>query len=90
MSQTRQQMIAIYIFPSICRSKGNKAMKFRQLMKYNVRNIFPQNHGELFPDHFCFLRKLYIRQKQVASTLVLIHFVRPLLRHTTKENFITF
>ena len=69
MSQTRQQMIAIYIFPSICRSKGNKAMKFGQLMKYNVRNIFPQNHGELFPDLFLFFEKALYKAKASCQHL---------------------
>ena len=34
--------------------------------------------------------KLYIRYKQVVSTLVLIYFVRPQLGQTTKRNIITF
>ena len=45
---------------SISRSKDNKAMKFGQLINYNVRNIFPQNHGEnerLFPDLFLLFGK---------------------------------
>ena len=36
-SQTGQQM---QMLPNISRSKGNQAMKFGQLMKYSVRNIF--------------------------------------------------
>ena len=34
------QTIAIHIFTNISKSKGNQAMKFGQLDKYNMRNIF--------------------------------------------------
>ena len=34
------QTIAIHIFPNISRSKSNQAMKFGQLIEYNMRNIF--------------------------------------------------
>ena len=39
-SQPGKQTIAIHILPNISRSKGNQAMKFGQLVKYNMRNIF--------------------------------------------------
>ena len=39
-SQTGQQIINIHTLPNISRSEGNQAMKFGQLIKYNVRNIF--------------------------------------------------
>ena len=32
--------MAIHIFPNISRSKGNQAMKFGQLIQYNMKNIF--------------------------------------------------
>ena len=38
--QSVQQIIAIHILPNISRSKGNQAMKFNQLIEYNMRNIF--------------------------------------------------
>ena len=38
-SQPGQQIIAIHILPNILRSKGNQAMKFGQLIEYNM-NIF--------------------------------------------------
>ena len=41
-SQTGKQIIAIHILPNISRSKDNQAMKFGQLIKYNVGNIFPK------------------------------------------------
>ena len=40
--QAGQQITTIYILPNVSRSKGNNKMKFFQLIKYNVRNIFLQ------------------------------------------------
>ena len=34
------QSIVIHILPNISRSKGNKAIKFGQLIEYNMKNIF--------------------------------------------------
>ena len=39
-SQPGQQIITIHILPNDPRSKDNQGMKFGQLIKYNVRNIF--------------------------------------------------
>ena len=39
-SQTGQQIITIHLLPDISRSKDNQAMKFVQLIEYNVRNCF--------------------------------------------------
>ena len=39
-SQTRKKKIAIYIFPNISNIKGNKMMKFGQLIEHNMRDIF--------------------------------------------------
>ena len=41
-SQTVQQIITIHILANISRSKDNQAIKFGQLMKHSVRNIFLQ------------------------------------------------
>ena len=38
-SQLGKQTIAIHILPSISRSKDNQAMKYGQLIEYNMRNI---------------------------------------------------
>ena len=43
-SQPGKQTIAIYIFPSISRSKGNETMKYGQSIEYNIRNIALENH----------------------------------------------
>ena len=62
MSQPGQQTIAIHTLPSISRSKGNHAIKFGQLIKHNVRDIFLKIHatnevGRLVPDLFLFFLK---------------------------------
>ena len=56
-SQRGQQTIAIHILLNISRSKSNQAMKFGQLIEYNVRSMFVKNHtqnalGRLFPDPY--------------------------------------
>ena len=38
-SQPGEETIAIHILPNISRSKGNQAMKFGQLIEYNMKNI---------------------------------------------------
>ena len=40
MSQPGEQSIAMHIFPTISRSKGNQGMKLGLLIDYNLRNIF--------------------------------------------------
>ena len=39
-SQPGWQTITIHILPDISRYKGNQAMKFGQLIEYNMQNIF--------------------------------------------------
>ena len=41
-SQPGFQTIAIHTFPNISRSKGNQAIKFGQLIEYNMNNIFTE------------------------------------------------
>ena len=60
-SQTEQQIIAIHILPNISRSKGNLTMKFGQIIKYSMKNIFVKKHakhdiGKLVPDLFLFFK----------------------------------
>ena len=45
-SQPRNQRIAVQILPNISRSKGNQAVKFDQLIEYNLTNIFPEKSYE--------------------------------------------
>ena len=35
-----QQIITIHMLPNISRSKGTQPVNFRQLIEYNMRNIF--------------------------------------------------
>ena len=63
-SQPGKQVIEIHILPNISRSKGNKTMKFDQLIGYN-RNIFPEKSftkwdGETIPSPFSKKPKLNI------------------------------
>ena len=46
MSQLGKQTIAIHKLPNISRGKGNQTMKFAQLIKYNIINIFLENHTQ--------------------------------------------
>ena len=39
-AQPVKKIIATYILPNISRNKGNQTMKFGQLMKYKIGNIF--------------------------------------------------
>ena len=53
-SQPGEETIAIHILPNISRSKGNQAMKFGQLIEYNMKNIFVEKSytkcaGETIP-----------------------------------------
>ena len=41
-SQSGLQTIAMHVLPNILQSKGNKTMKFDQLIEYNKRNTFLQ------------------------------------------------
>ena len=58
-SQSGKQVIAIHILPNILRCKGNETMKFGQLVKYNLRNIFNVVE-KLFPDPFLQNKMEYI------------------------------
>ena len=42
-SQHAKKTIAIDMLTNISRNKDNQAMKFDQLMEYNMRNIFLEN-----------------------------------------------
>ena len=41
--ETGKQIITIHVLPNISRSKDNEAMKFCQLIEYNMRNSFLEN-----------------------------------------------
>ena len=55
--------MTIHILPNISRSKDNQALRFGQLVEYNM---FFKNHAEkgaatLISDLFCFSKKCYKR-----------------------------
>ena len=41
-SQTGQQIVTIHMLSNILRSKGNRTLRFGQLIEYNMRNIFQE------------------------------------------------
>ena len=56
-SQTGKQTMTVLIMSNILKSKGNQIMKFGQLMKYNMGNIFLEKSytkcdGETIPRLF--------------------------------------
>ena len=56
-SQPREKTIAIQILPNISKSKANRTVKFGWIIKYNMTNIFAENHtqnvmGNLLPFPF--------------------------------------
>ena len=56
-SQAGKQAIAIHILPNISRSKDNQTVEFGQLLQYNMKTFFLENHTQnvvdkLFPDPF--------------------------------------
>ena len=54
------QTIAIHILPNIAQSKGNKTMKFGQLIEYLMlffKNYAENEAGRLVPDLFLFFKK---------------------------------
>ena len=78
-SQPGYRIIIIHILPNISRSKDNQAIKFGQLIKYDMRNIILEKSGikcggEIFPKSF--VKKLSIsldQQLKVLYSLVLLY-----------------
>ena len=94
-SQTGKQKMTICILPKIWTSKDNQKIKFRQLIKYNVRNNFLKNHvgneaERLVLELFFVLKEFYMKKKQVISTSISIYFGSPWLGHTTKNCILNF
>ena len=83
MSQTGIHTIAIKILPNISRSKDNRSMKFRQLVEYNMINIFLEKsytkYGrETIPRPFSKKSKSSISLDQwskVLYSLLLLHAI---------------
>ena len=73
-SQPGYQTIAIHILPNISRSKSNQAMKFGQLIEYNIRNIcleksYTKCAGETIPRPLPKKSKLSISLNQQFKVL---------------------
>ena len=68
-SQPGQQTIVIHISSNISKNKGNKTMKFGQLIEYKMRNIFLEKSytkcvGQTSPRPFSGKSKLSIYLNQ--------------------------
>ena len=64
----------IHILSNISRSKGNQTIKFGQLIKYNMKNIFLEKSytkcgGETIPKPFSKKSKLSISLDQYSKVL---------------------
>ena len=74
-SQTRQKVITVPILSNISRSKVNQTMKFGQLIKYNLRNIFffklhvEDEAWRLGPDLFLLFKKTLYKIKASGQCL---------------------
>ena len=66
-SQPGQQTIAIHILPNISRSKGNQTMKFGQLIKYNMRNIFLEKSYTKYGREF--IPRLFSKKLKLSISL---------------------
>ena len=92
-SQPRKQAIAIHILPSISRSKGNKAMKFGQLIEYNMTNNFLERSytkcsGEAIPRSFSEKSKLRISLDQHSEFLFSLFYWISRSRNTKIPKYI--
>ena len=71
----------MHILPNISRSKVSQVIKFGQVIEGSMKNIFLRKScwiwgRETSSRHvFWFLKKLYMKQKQLVSTLVSVYLV---------------
>ena len=77
-SEPRKQAIAIQILSNISRSKGNQALKFGQLIDYNMRNIYlKKSYTKMWQRNYSqtLLYSLHLRQNfGILKTSVKIQF----------------
>ena len=76
-SQPGYQTIAIHIFTIISRNTGNQAMKFDQVIQYNMKNIFLEKsytkcRRETIPRPFSKKSKLSISLDQYSKILYIL------------------
>ena len=84
-SQPASQTAAIHIFTNISRRKDNQVMKFGQLIKYNMRNIFLEKlcakYGrETIPRRFSKKSKFSINRDQYSQVLYILFLLFAKLR----------
>ena len=84
-SQPGLQTIVIHMLPNFSRSQGNQKMKFGQLMKYNMRNIFLEKlyskcGAETSPKHFSGKLILRISPDQSSKVFYSLFLLYPQLR----------
>ena len=84
-SQPGYKTIVIYTLSNISRSKGNQAMKFDQLIEYNMGNIFleksyPKCGGEISPRPFSGKLKFSISLDRYSKVLYSLFLFYPKLR----------
>ena len=73
-SQTGKQTIKIHTQPNISRSIDHRTMKFGQLIKYNMKNIFMKNNAQnlvekLIPGPFLKIRIQHISGSTLWSSI---------------------
>ena len=73
-SQTGKQIITRHMLPNISDSKGNQAMKFGQLIEYNVTRFFFKSYaesegGRLVPNIFLLFQKTLYKVKASGQQL---------------------
>ena len=95
-SQTWKQIITVQILSNISRSKHSQAMKFGQLIKYNVRNnFFLKNHTgnearRLVLDLFFFFEKALYNVKESGRHYDFNIFWQTSIWHTKERYCIKF
>ena len=65
----------MHILPNVSRSKSNQTTKFGQLVEYNMRNIFVENHTQnvlekLFPDPYVKYQNWKVRVPLYSYALI--------------------
>ena len=84
-SEPGKQIIAMHILPNILVSKDDQAMKFGQLIEYDMKNIFlrklwPKCGGQTIPRSFSKKSNLNISLDQYPKVLYSLYLLYAKLR----------
>ena len=81
-SQSEQQIITVHILLNILRTKGNQTMtmKFGQLVKHKIRNIFPEKPYKVRWWRLAFTLYKASFKRRVLKLASLLHFLHDFLR----------